>query len=1314
MATIIDLGKIRFEYQGVYSGSTTYEWNDVVKYGGNVYVYKYGTATAGNVPTNDTYWDLMMEGFNFEGEYDSDTTYIIGDGFSYGGVVYVTTANTVQGQRPPHASYSTFIDGLQYEGSWDSATSYQLSDIVTYGGTSYVAKRDTVAEIPSAVDSAWDVFSQGLGIQGTYNNATAYKKDDLVTYGGSAYRALQDVTGVTPAQGSPNWQEFVAGFDLRDSFDSATAYVPGDVVVYGANLFRAKGDISGTHPIDTLYWEPFLDGFSYVGNWNDARKYYIGEIVTYGGGLYRAQLNSTNANPGSDAVRWRQILNGVNNRGTWTTATLYAPGDLVKYGGSTYIAETLHTSGTFDADVTNGDFVAFAEGVRNRGAWTGATLYIVNDIIQSGTSSYIAQETHTASGSFLADESDGKWEIFAAGGSGVLPTITTQDVGKSIVVKADGSGYELDYTDNSPNTYYVATDGIDSDTSGTSKQKPFATVRYAMDYITANKSVDSTAMVHIAEGSYEEDLPITVPTNTTVTGSGQRNTFIKPQTGDEQETMFFVNNGVMMKELVFSGLTGFQVDSNNPDHIENATVGGVYLRLDPAAVITKSPYIKECSAFSAGGVGAIVDGGLNADANNAGSMVFHTYTQIHDGGVGFWIRRNGRAEIVSCFTYYCDFGYAAADGGFIRALNGNNSYGRYGAVSYGFDSAETTNNGTVRGYSLDYVDGTNTGGDFVGIVKSPDRLMQASFIDRTEPVRIGTKLPHTMESGRLVRVDPRLPASWATSVDQNVEYYANVLDSNTFELYTDAGLSNAADGTAWGGRSVETSTITDITRSNPIAVTVSSHTLDSWDLVRIQNVGGMSQVNNRYFNVGSHTAGIVRLREGEHEVVQVAASAGNYTLTGTMGGTPYSAAVEPNATLYRGSKYLFDIDSSVGGAFYLTTTDSTGWSAAAYPGEYTTGVRASRITAGNRLVILIDSSAPSTLHYANSATGTLHGEFTIANPVDVDATSYSVYTSGGTMRYTDSGDDLDSASIFRVGARATVVNHQPGANKVIIDDIVGTGFIGGDSIEDSDGLVQAILVDSDPAHDQYGFTMAFTGFTTAKPRPGGSLEFVANPGDSGYDSIGSYVIQSIADYDSGTGNSVIVLSTEKSQGRKAPEGQSVRIRYKYSQARLTGHDFLSIGTGNATTTNYPGNPTVPADQSSEVLEQSQGRVYYVSTDQDGNFRVGNYFRIDQATGRATLDASAFDLSGLTSLRLGSIGAQLGASINEFSTDGTFSGNSNLAVPTEAAVKTYVDTKLEGASSLSLPNTAKSGALATELFMGFNIYDLSKNDGKNLK
>jgi hypothetical protein len=49
------------------------------------------------------------------------------------------------------------------------------------------------------------------------------------------------------------------------------------------------------------------------------------------------------------------------------------------------------------------------------------------------------------------------------------------------------------------------------------------------------------------------------------------------------------------------------------------------------------------------------------------------------------------------------------------------------------------------------------------------------------------------------------------------------------------------------------------------------------------------------------------------------------------------------------------------------------------------------------------------------------------------------------------------------------------------------------------------------------------------------------------------------------------------------------------------------------------------------------------------------------------------------LRLGSIGAQLGASISEFSTDPTLSANSNSKVPTQAAVRAFVENY--GTSSL---------------------------------
>ena len=59
-------------------------------------------------------------------------------------------------------------------------------------------------------------------------------------------------------------------------------------------------------------------------------------------------------------------------------------------------------------------------------------------------------------------------------------------------------------------------------------------------------------------------------------------------------------------------------------------------------------------------------------------------------------------------------------------------------------------------------------------------------------------------------------------------------------------------------------------------------------------------------------------------------------------------------------------------------------------------------------------------------------------------------------------------------------------------------------------------------------------------------------------------------------------------------GQEVTIRLRYSQVRLTGHDFLDIGTGNLTETNYPGLPTQNPIPANEAVEGGGGRVFFLS------------------------------------------------------------------------------------------------------------------------
>lgn len=155
-------------------------------------------------------------------------------------------------------------------------------------------------------------------------------------------------------------------------------------------------------------------------------------------------------------------------------------------------------------------------------------------------------------------------------------------------------------------------------------------------------------------------------------------------------------------------------------------------------------------------------------------------------------------------------------------------------------------------------------------------------------------------------------------------------------------------------------------------------------------------------------------------------------------------------------------------------------------------------------------------------------------------------------------------------------------------------------------------------------------------------------------------------------------------------GVQVEIRQRYSQCRITGHDFLDVGTGNFAETNYPelySTGLYTASPENEIYEGLGGRVFYTSTDQSGNFRTGELFAVEQATGVVTISADFFTLEGLTELALG--GVRLGGSgtvIREFSTDPLFLADSNNVVPTQRAIVSYLQNRLSvGGSDLSVPD-----------------------------
>lgn len=874
--------------------------------------------------------------FNWKGAWVTSTAYVKDDVVRYGGKSYNClvghTANSDFYVDLTASRWQLMVDGTQWTNTWAVDTFYKIGDLVKYGGNIYVANagHTSGAATSNFYDDIlkWDLYSSSYDYKGAWASTTFYKINDVITFGGNAYLCnTQHTSGANTSAGwetdEAKWTLFVTGQQFEDSYNGSTAYQKGDVVRYGGYLFIALNETTGNLPTDTNYWKVFSTGFSNQGEYSAVTAYKPGDLVLYGGYVYVA-LTDTTGNEPTDTGYWDLVIEGFNWAGTWSNSTTYQKGNVVEYTGSSYVSLTTdNLNNTPGSSPSNWDLMMQGSG-SNVTTTEGDTMY------RNSTS---------------------------------LTRLGIGTPGEVYKVNSAGNAPEWGSISGDKQYYVDADNGVDAVGYGT-QSSPWASINYACTQITG------PAVLFVKAGTYVEILPITVPSQVYIVGDGVRTTFIEPATGDEEETMWYVNDGCMLTRMTFRGLEGYS-PAVDPEDIENATIGGVYVRFTPGSTIThKSPYIVECSCFSddtgnGGAIGAIVDGSVQVGGIK--SMLFHAYTCINDNGVGFWVKDGGKSEIVSCFTYYCHIGYATTGGGKIRALNGNNSYGTYGALSSGFDTNEdiTDQQGTIYGAQLNY--SGLSGGDF------------------------------------------------------------------------------SAGDTITGATSGATATVTN---------------------------------------------------------VQAAISKLYYKLNGA---TP----LQNNETISNGS--------------------------------------------------------------------------------------------GVTAQITSSG-----------------------------------------------------------LQNQQGFVLVLTGLGE-EPLPGASVSI----GGDTY----SYVIQAV----SGTyvdSNSIVVLVLAQEKPTGSADGIDVDIRYDYSQVRLTGHDFLSIGTGGKTTTNYPGFPTQAASQGNEVVENFPGRVYYVSTDQDGNFRVGAYFAVDQATGSATLNANAFNLSGLTSLRLGSIGAQLGELVNEFSSDSTLSGNSNSAVPTEQAVKTY--------------------------------------------
>ncbi len=296
--------------------------------------------------------------FVWQGNWDTDTSYVVDDVVSKGGKSYICVLNHTS------ATWATDIDaiprkwdlvsdGQEWKGDWTPSTYYNLGDIVKYGGLIYICKEihtSATYQAPNYLGleqslSNWDLFAESFDWKGAWAAATRYKVNDFVTYGGTTYVCNQaHISNASASVGleadQSKWDVFNQGIVYRGQWVAdATRYRINDIVKYGADLWICTAHHSSDNspfPIDK--WSVFLNGFQFENSWNDTTVYQIGDTVTYGGYSYIAKRNNTDATPTSSPLDWEVFTTGFNFRNDWDDATDYLVGDVVRLGGYTYLA----------------------------------------------------------------------------------------------------------------------------------------------------------------------------------------------------------------------------------------------------------------------------------------------------------------------------------------------------------------------------------------------------------------------------------------------------------------------------------------------------------------------------------------------------------------------------------------------------------------------------------------------------------------------------------------------------------------------------------------------------------------------------------------------------------------------------------------------------------------------------------------------------------------------------------------------------------------------------------------------------------------
>jgi hypothetical protein len=357
------LGRIRFVWKNDWVTSTQYFQDDVVAYGGKIYICVIGhTSSAGfftDFDIDPPKWNLVSDGQSWLGDWQPGIDYDVDAIVRYGGRLYIcqtahtSASDSTIGLEADIGNWQIYAEGLDWKGDWSTNIDYKANDFVKYGGTTYVCNQNHISAATSALGleadlSKWDIFNQGFDYKGTWTASVRYKVNDVVKFGANTWIATQYHTSAAAfATDSAKWAKFVDGFQYEARWTGPASYQPGDVVSYGGNQYLAKTENSGLRPpTNTDDWDLFSEGIRFIGDWGDDSsnfEYEIGDLVRLGGYTYRAVQDHTGQQP-PNITYWQRFNTGIDWRGDWLDDQEYYLGDVVRYNDNSYICVQGHIS----------------------------------------------------------------------------------------------------------------------------------------------------------------------------------------------------------------------------------------------------------------------------------------------------------------------------------------------------------------------------------------------------------------------------------------------------------------------------------------------------------------------------------------------------------------------------------------------------------------------------------------------------------------------------------------------------------------------------------------------------------------------------------------------------------------------------------------------------------------------------------------------------------------------------------------------------------------------------------------------------------